>query len=174
MLARSKDMTEKYLALKRELRLKKTTIFKHLIVNSLKWATDEQVSELRDQDVKIQSSGDPLFTNANDLKIIRNDFPYFFEDDVTHLCVWSKEPIRSDPQSYYGDISEETRLLIEQYICKTFVEWLGVPRENILWFRNWDALQSVKEISHVHVIVKGMSLHQISQALGSPGKPLSP
>lgn len=170
--ARSKKATEKYLAFKKELKEKNTTVFKHLVVNTLKWRTAEQVQGLKDDEIAVPASGDALFTNGSDLKIVRNDFPYYFEDDVAHLCVWSKRRIDSDPNSALGDLSAEMRALIEEYVNKTFVEWLGIPREKLVWFRNWEALQSVKEISHIHVVVKGMTNEQLNQVLGGPGVPL--
>lgn len=170
--ARSAPATEKYHAFKRELKEKGTTVFKHLLVNTLKWRTEEQVRGIKDDEISVPASGDPLFTNASDLKIVKNDFPYYFEDDVVHLCVWSKSRIESDPNSAVGDLSSEMRAYIERYVCNTFVEWLKIPREQLVWFRNWEALQSVKEISHIHVVVKGMTEEQLNKVLGGPGVPL--
>lgn len=174
VFARSRLQTGKYLAFKRLLRLQDTTVYKHLLTKSLGWAAEEQVKGIVDSDIKVASSGDGIFSNAADLKIIRNDFPYYFEENVAHLCVWTKQPILSDPQSSVGDLSSETRATIEKYICQTFVKYAGIPRENLLWFRNWEALQSVREISHVHVLAKDISSEQLSLLLGTPGVPLSP
>lgn len=170
--ARSKPETEKYHAFKAELKNKGTTVFKHLVVNTLKWRTEEQVKNLKDDEISVPASGDALFSNASDLKVVKNDFPYYFEDDVVHLCVWTKRRIESDPNSALGDLSTEMRALIERYVNKTFVEWLGIPREDLVWFRNWEALQSVKEISHIHVVIKGISEAKLTQVLGGPGVPL--
>jgi len=173
VFARLEPETEKYHAFKKLLKEQNTTVFKHLVVNSLRWRTAEQVRSLKDAEISVPASGDPLFTNASDLKIVKNDFPYYFEDDVVHLCVWSKRRIDSDPNSALGDLSSEMRELIEKYVQKTFVDWLQIPRENLVWFRNWEALQSVKEISHLHVVVKGMTSEQLEKVLGGPGVPLT-
>lgn len=170
--ARSEPETERYHAFKRELKEKETTVFKHLVVNTLQWRTQEQVKNVKDDEISVPASGDPLFTNASDLKVVKNDFPYYFEDDVVHLCVWTKRRIESDPNSALGDLSADMRALIEKYVQQTFVEWLGIAREDLVWFRNWEALQSVKEISHVHVVVKGMSEEKLHAVLGGPGVPL--
>lgn len=172
LFARSQETTEKYHQFKKELKDNGSTVFKHLVVNSLQWRTQEQVKNVKDDDIVVPASGAGLFQNALDLKIVRNDFPYYFEDDVVHLCVWTKRRIESDPKSEIGDLSPEMRALIEKYVQKTFVEWLGVDRNDLVWFRNWDALQSVKEISHVHVVVRGMTSEQLEKVLGGPGVPL--
>lgn len=172
-LARLESETDRYHAFKRKLKEQGTTVFKHLVVGTLQWRTEEEVRGLKDSEISVPSSGDALFTNPSDLKIVKNDFPYYFEDDVMHLCVWTKKRIDSDPNSVLGDLSVEMRALLERYVVKTFVEGLHIPRKNLVWFRNWEALQSVKEISHLHVIVKGMTPEQLKEVLGGPGVPLT-
>ncbi|OBA21921.1 hypothetical protein METBIDRAFT_40530 [Metschnikowia bicuspidata var. bicuspidata NRRL YB-4993] len=172
VFARSRLQTEHYLAFKRKLRLQETTVYKHLLTESLEWASADAVNGLLDLEIKVRSSGAVPFSNATDLRIIRNDFPYYFEDNVCHLCVWTKEPIPSDPRSDRGDISAETRELIEKYVCQTFVEHAGFARENVLWFRNWEALQSVREISHIHVLLRNASRGQVDMLIGTPGVPI--
>lgn len=173
IFARSAQTTEKYLRFKRQLSEANTTVFKHLVVSTLQWQTEEEVANLKDADIVVPDSGSKLFTNASDLKVVQNDFPYYFEDDVAHLCVWTKKRIESDPNSALGDLSPASRAIIERYVCKTFVDGLGIPRENLVWFRNWEALQSVREISHVHVVVKGMTAEQFLSVVGGPGIPLT-
>ncbi|KAM3126457.1 hypothetical protein CJJ07_001063 [Candidozyma auris] len=171
--ARSDVQTESYLAFKRYLKQHNSTVFRHIVTHTLGWRRPEELVGVKDNEITVTASGDPLFTNADDLKIVRNDFPYYFEDDVTHLCVWTKKRIMSDPNSPIGDLAPETRDLIEKYVVETFVKQLGIPRESLVWFRNWEALQSVKEISHVHVVIKGMSKNQLDQVLGTAGVTLS-
>lgn len=155
--ARSKQTTEKYLAFKQKLTADGTTVFRHLLTHTLQWRREEDVRGLKDNEITVVESGSPLFTNPADLKIVLNDFPYYFEDDVVHMCVWTKKPIKSDPNSMIGDISPSTRATVDRYVQQTFVDQLGLSSDNVVWFRNWDALQSVKEISHIHVVVKGMT-----------------
>lgn len=173
MFARSAETTEKYHNFKQRLHENHTTVFKHLVVSTLKWCTEEDVAQSADADIVVPDSGSDLLTNASDLKVVQNDFPYYFEDDVTHLCVWTKKRIESDPSSALGDLSPATRARIEKYVTKTFVDGLGVARENLVWFRNWEALQSVREVSHVHVVVKGMNAKQYESVVGGPGVPLT-
>lgn len=168
--ARSESDHKLYIAFKSELKSQGMTVLKHMLVNTLGWLTLDEVRAVPDKKLRVPSSGNAIFTTASDLMVVKNDFPYYFEPDVRHLCVWSKKRIESDPNSEMGDILPETRQIIEDYVCKTFVEWLGIPRENIVWLRNWDALQSVKELSHIHVIVKGMSQEQADLVVGGPGQ----
>lgn len=170
--ARLGAQTESYLAFKRLLKQENLTVFRHIVTQTLGWRRLEELDGVKDDKITVEASGAPMFTNPDDLKIVRNDFPYYFEDDVTHLCVWTKRRIESDPESLVGDLSPETRDIIERYVEQTFVKGLGIPRENLVWFRNWEALQSVKEISHVHVVVKGMTKEQVACVLGTAGVPL--
>lgn len=172
LFARLAEQTEKYLAFKKYLKNHNSTVFRYMLANTLQWVTPQEVMGLSDTQIKVAGSGNPVFTEASDLKIIKNDFPYYFEDDVVHLCVWSKQRIYSDPNCKLGDLSAETRAEIEKYVVQTFVEDLEVCRSDLVWFRNWDALQSVKEISHVHVVVKGMTPDQLEKVLGGPGRPI--
>lgn len=168
VFARSKDQIEEYHKFKLQLLAQGTSVFKHLVINSLQWCDESEVEGLEDREVKIPLSGADLFENVSNLKIIRNDFPYYFESDITHLCVWSKETIPSDPQSAMGDISVETRAKVDRYVDYKFVKQLKIPKEDVVWFRNWEALQSVKEISHIHVLVRNVTKEQLEQALLSP------
>lgn len=170
--ARLEAQTESYLAFKRLLKQENLTVFRHIVTQTLGWRRSEELEGVKDDKITVESSGAPIFTNPDDLKIVRNDFPYYFEDDVTHLCVWTKRRIESDPESLVGDLSPETRDIIERYVDQTFVKGLGIERENLVWFRNWEALQSVKEISHVHVVVKGMTKEQVASVVGTAGVPL--
>lgn len=168
LFARSLPQIEHYHEFKRLLIANGTTVFKHLVANSLNWCNQQDLEGIEDSQISIPRSGAGLFKNANDLKIIPNDFPYNLEKNITHLCVWSKVAIESDPSSELGDISDETRLVIEEYVCAKFVDQLGIQRDHLVWFRNWGAIQSVKEISHIHVLIKDMTNDQLEKALAYP------
>lgn len=58
-----------------------------------------------------------------------------------------------------GYITEESRALIQKFVDATFVERLageGVKdaEKNVLWFKNWTGLQSVRSLEHVHILLK--------------------
>ncbi|ODV88266.1 hypothetical protein CANARDRAFT_190037, partial [[Candida] arabinofermentans NRRL YB-2248] len=139
LLTRSRECMDKYNNHRHALKSKGVDMITNLIVNELHWAPADYRP----------------FASEKDIVITRNSFPYYLESNTAHLCIWVKFPLLPDPSSPIGDISQRNKDLIERYIQKTFVEWLGIPRENIAWFKNWASLQSIKSIPHIHVIVKG-------------------
>ena len=48
--------------------------------------------------------------------------------------------------------------MVEEFVNKVFRERLKEekPGEKVLWFKNWTALQSVRAVDHVHVLVKSV------------------
>lgn len=176
--ARSLEQTERYHLFKRELKQKKTTIFKHMLQHELQWfdpSSNDGITDILiidDKRLKVGNKSTQLFACAEDLKILPNHFPYYFEPDVRHYCVWTKLAIPSD-NSDLGDLTPETRAIIDAYVHKTFIEGLGISPDNLVWFRNWAALQSVQAISHIHVIIKGITDEQEQQILYTPGRPLT-
>ncbi|KAI6716065.1 hypothetical protein JHW43_001323 [Diplocarpon mali] len=87
------------------------------------------------------------FTSPSDFKILTNDWPYGLKDGITHLVVWSKTPIPVDEDT--GDVTEESRRIIGEFVRRTFGD-----EDRAVWFKNWVALQSVRALEHVHVMVK--------------------
>ncbi|GMF07495.1 unnamed protein product [Ambrosiozyma monospora] len=145
-----------------------------LLVNHLHWAPESSIQlpsgHILDKLVHYKDARP--FANKDDMIITKNMFPYYFEENMTHLCVWIKSPMPPDPDSPIGDISMHDKHLIENYINETFVKWLGVPREDILWFKNWTELQSIRPIPHIHVIIKNLSKEQFNEVIHTPGVPL--
>lgn len=98
------------------------------------------------------------FVDKDDFKILRNDWPYGFAHGITHFCVWLKTPIATDPAT--GDVTSASRILIENFVNDAFADRLdavsgqGKGKDHVLWFKNWVALQSVRGVDHVHVLVK--------------------
>jgi hypothetical protein len=95
---------------------------------------------------ELTPTGDPPFTNAADFKILYNDWPYYIDEDITHLVVWTKFPIEEDEVS--GEVTESANADLENFITKTFCTDGNRPgssmrREQIIWFRNWKSLKSV-------------------------------
>lgn len=82
-----------------------------------------------------------------------NDWPYGFAPGITHIVVWSRTPIATDDT--VGDMTPESRRTVAEFIKQFFVESLGPGGEDrVVWFKNWVALQSVRTVDHVHVLVK--------------------
>lgn len=145
LLARSPQMTAKYLDFKQRLKQSGVSILDHVLASELGWSSDDLIEEV--EGVQLMQ--------PEHLKVIYNLFPYYFADDVIHLCVWSKVRILPDAASAEGDISPQTKDEINQYIRESITKPLGLEDDNVCWFKNWDSLQSVKAISHVHVLLRG-------------------
>ena len=61
--------------------------------------------------------------NADDIKILYNDWPYGIDPKIVHLVVWTKFELEEDPVT--GDSTPEMRKLIDEYVMKTFRAKLG-------------------------------------------------
>lgn len=176
--ARSKELTANYFELKRKLKAAHSSVFKYLLVSQLDWFDPavhggSTIADVAEEDIVVKAAGPRLFGNGDDLKVLPNHFPYYFEKNVTHLCIWTKMKIPSDPNSALGDICPIASKTIDRYIRQTFQDQYGIPASDILWFRNWEALQSVKAMSHIHVIVRNLDPRHLEELLYSPGIPLA-
>ncbi|KAK2612243.1 hypothetical protein QQS21_001669 [Conoideocrella luteorostrata] len=100
-----------------------------------------------------EPSGDEAFKNPEDYKILRNDWPYGIDTDITHLVVWTKFPFEVDPAT--DMVSQDTRRLIEEFVNATFcsAESGGVDKSNLIWFKNGPSLKSVDGVEHFHVML---------------------
>jgi hypothetical protein len=93
------------------------------------------------------------FNNPSDYRVLMNDWPYGLTPDITHIVVWSRTLIPTDVVS--GDMTPESRATVGSFIQRFFVDRLGEGGEQrVLWFKNWVALQSVRLLEHIHVLVK--------------------
>ena len=108
----------------------------------------------------LSSDGPPLFEHKSDITfadrsdyaVLVNDWPYGFDEGIVHLLVWSKTPIPVD--DVRGDVTAESRRQIEDFVERFFVRDLPDGREQVMWFKNWVSLQSVRGVDHVHVLVR--------------------
>ena len=98
-------------------------------------------------------SGDDPFTNPDDYKVLFNDWPYAIEPDISHIVVWTKFLIEDDPAT--GDLTEDSRRMLENFVNRTFCEDTAgaVPREHVIWFKNWASLKSVHALEHFYVML---------------------
>ncbi|KAI9762213.1 MAG: NADH-cytochrome b5 reductase [Chaenotheca gracillima] len=101
------------------------------------------------------------FADPRDYKILVNDWPYGLSPGITHLIVWSKTPIEVDATD--GAITSGSRRLIEDFVGRTFTQKLTKGEDKVLWFKNWTALQSVRSLEHVHVLVRDVPLGMIEE-----------
>ncbi|KIX07870.1 uncharacterized protein Z518_02524 [Rhinocladiella mackenziei CBS 650.93] len=104
----------------------------------------------------ITPSGDRPFSNPADFKILYNDWPYFLDEDIKHLVVWTKFLIDEDEAT--GDVAEGAKAEIEDFVTKTFCSRETGPggkvdRNQIMWFKNWRSLKSVHALEHFHIML---------------------
>ncbi|KAJ9142184.1 N-acetylglucosamine-induced protein 1 [Pleurostoma richardsiae] len=97
----------------------------------------------------IRPSGTRPFEREEDVKVLWNDWPYGIDERIVHLVVWTKFELAEDPAT--GDITEETRAQIQAYVDRVF--GARMPKENYVWFKNWQSLKSIKSVEHFHVML---------------------
>ncbi|EXJ87258.1 hypothetical protein A1O3_04217 [Capronia epimyces CBS 606.96] len=100
---------------------------------------------------KTTPSSDPPFENPADYKITYNNWPYYIEEDIKHLVVWTKFLIDEDETT--GRVTHDATARITALIARTFcAEEQGtghkVNRDQIVWFKNWKSLKSVHALGH--------------------------
>ncbi|KAK0710890.1 hypothetical protein B0H67DRAFT_494201, partial [Lasiosphaeris hirsuta] len=93
------------------------------------------------------------FEEPSDFEVLLNDWPYGFVPGITHIVVWTRTTIPIDLDK--GDLTPESRKLVADFIERHFVDSLGPGgEEKVVWFKNWVALQSVRALEHIHVLVR--------------------
>ncbi|GAB7341420.1 hypothetical protein MBLNU457_7668t1 [Dothideomycetes sp. NU457] len=132
------------------------SITNFVIMERLHWTpTDAKatppVFEVRDQE---------LFADENDFKVLRNDWPYGLDRGITHLVVWLKNVVPIDEAT--GDLTTDSRRDIHGFVEERFkkrlenVSGVSNPSDHVVWFKNPVALQSVRGVDHVHVMVRNV------------------
>ena len=112
----------------------------------------------------VPASDIPL-SDPSDYKILINDWPYGMPSNIKHLIVWSKTPFEIDDD--IGDLTPPARKLVDDFVRKTFTDKLaGDKADRVLWFKNWVALQSVRSLQHVHVLVRDPPESLLQEWLG--------
>jgi hypothetical protein len=86
-------------------------------------------------------SGDEPLTNADDYRILYNDWPYGVETGIKHLVVWTKFLLEEEEET--GDLTPKAREMVEAFVTRTFCTEIGISREQVVWFKNWRSLKSV-------------------------------
>ena len=129
------------------------SITNYLCQRRLKWTP--LPSSTAETGPKFEYKNATPFVEEDDYKILPNDWPYGIEAGITHIVVWLKNKIPTEPTM--GDMTPEGRALVQQFIQRKFIDHvkdLPGSEEKVLWFKNWVALQSVPGLEHVHVLVR--------------------
>ncbi|EEP81489.1 conserved hypothetical protein [Uncinocarpus reesii 1704] len=144
------------------------TITNYICRERLRWPLD--------LDPATQCVNQTPFADPHDYKILRNDWPYGVTPDINHIVVWVKNPIPVDEQAG-GDLTPESRALIEGFVQRTFVKRLEKEfpdaKERVLWFKNWTALQSVRTLEHIHVLLRNVPDDIVVEWTGESARKLS-
>ncbi|KAK3694982.1 hypothetical protein B0T22DRAFT_507921 [Podospora appendiculata] len=98
----------------------------------------------------VPRSSIPFACEDEDVKVLRNDWPYGVDKRIVHLVVWTKFELEEDPAT--GDLADGARRAIEAYVRRTFAE-RGVAEDRVIWFKNWRSLKSVQAVEHFHVML---------------------
>ena len=92
------------------------------------------------------------FEDPSDYAVLLNDWPYGLAPGITHIVVWSRTLIETGSER--GDLTERSRKLLGDFVKRKFVDDLENGEDRVLWFKNWVALQSVRALEHIHVLVR--------------------
>lgn len=107
---------------------------------------------------KLQAKSPVFMGDSEDLKVLINDFSYNFAPNMHHLVVWSKVRIPCGQDELPTAESTEK---IEEFLSSYFTERFGVPRNDMLWFKNTVVLQSIPSVSHFHVLIRDRTPEEI-------------
>ena len=78
--------------------------------------------ELRGCRALLSSSNEDSYFILDDIKILLNDWPYGFSENIVHLVIWTRFTLDSDPAT--GDITERSRELIDFYVNHVFGDYV--------------------------------------------------
>lgn len=67
------------------------------------------------------------FVDADDFRILHNDWPYGIDPQIVHLVVWTKFSLPEDAAT--GELTAEGRALVDEFVGKTFLR--EMPRERV-------------------------------------------
>ncbi|OJJ31569.1 hypothetical protein ASPWEDRAFT_45532 [Aspergillus wentii DTO 134E9] len=176
-LKRKPSDLARYLAWSSETKRQFGSIMNFICQVRLQWHLPGNPSAIADSGAVLPFKNPIPFADPSDYKILHNDWPYGMAPGITHLVVWSRTPIPVKEDGD-GDMTDESRSLIEGFIQRTFVNRLAKepeifqdPQEHVLWFKNWTALQSVRALDHAHILVRDVPNEIIYEWTGeSPPK----
>jgi len=128
----------RYFAFNYEIKQKYGSVMQFVLTHRLGWT------------LPIEAEAPP-FKSPNDITVKQNDWPYGIDEKIVHLVVWTKFPLDEDPNSKDGDITDDIRNEIENYVDNTFRQRIG--KDNVIWFKNWKSLKSIHSVEHFHVML---------------------
>lgn len=168
LLARTPSDLAEYNRCKTVYKEKYGGTLQYVLRKKLGWIPDvDDPSYFQDDlSTKLKPVSNTFLGDKHDVRILYNDFSYAVEDGIDHVVVWSKTP---SPKADDGYISNAAKALIEHYVVETFIKELGMKKEDILWFRNTTALQSIRALEHFHVLLRNPPVEKLNQLIGTAG-----
>ncbi|KAF2813501.1 uncharacterized protein BDZ99DRAFT_381716 [Mytilinidion resinicola] len=103
------------------------------------------------------------FAEAEDYKVLVNDWPYGLKEGVRHIVVWLKHPLEVDGE---GELVDEARRAVEGFVEGKFGKRAREAGGDVLWFKNSVGLQSVRGLEHVHVLVRDVPDELVREWVG--------
>lgn len=164
-LRRSKEETVKYHKHKDFLKSQNVSILDY-ILNKLDW-TESEIDQLNNLQYATNQQRLKIIFTQNDLfKATINDFPYFYDKYIIHLLIWSKVKIPiyvndttdidmfdTHSQNEFPKMNPSTKKKVENFLEKTLSKYDLKYVKDYNWFINYSNLQSVKAVSHVHLLI---------------------
>lgn len=74
-------------------------------------------------DMPIVARGAAPFQDLDDIKILRNDWPYGIAPEIVHLVVWTKFELEADPVT--DDVTDQARKEIDDFVREKFTKRVG-------------------------------------------------
>lgn len=172
LLVRSKECTRRYREHKKSLGKVDVSSF---VLNKLQWS-EQNLEYLNEQKFKTKHEKiEAALSDRSLYKLTKNDFPYDFPSNVHHLLIWSKIilPLYEDDTDGANQVPE-THDRIEEFLRLNLQDDFKIPPADYCWFVNYSSLQSIKKISHIHLLIRTDNTELIEdKILGQPGlKPL--
>ncbi|KAL8755306.1 MAG: hypothetical protein Q9199_003746 [Rusavskia elegans] len=128
----------RYLEYNAQLKKKHGSVMDFVLKERLQWTDLEQKDPAPFRDPA-----------TGDIKILNNDWPYGIDKRIVHLVVWTKFDLPDDPDT--KELTKEMRREIDEYVDRMFCQ--AVPKENVIWFKNWKSLKSIHSVEHFHVML---------------------
>lgn len=153
-LSRKPSDLRYYLIKKQEFKEQHGGTMQFILKEKLQWPTP------------VAPTNPKFLADPADVKILLNDFPYGVESNITHFVVWLRAKI---PEEANGILSADVRARISEFVKLTFQDYFGLEPDQVVWFKNWSALQSVTELEHFHVMVQNAPADKISALPGTSG-----
>lgn len=151
-LARDPECTRRYREHKRSLQGVDVCTY---VLSRLQWSSEE-LDYLNSCKFKAdQDKIDAALSERSFYRITKNDFPYNFEPNVHHLVIWSKIVLplyKDDSNGATQDPQMHDR--IEAFLKHNLQDRLHVSKNDYCWFVNYSSLQSIKKISHIHLLIR--------------------